>query len=269
LRKSGSVKMVLTGEGSDQLLGGYPKHSAERFAGLYQGLVPVCLHRAAVKPLMNLLPHRFRRIKTMIFSIALLDPRERLPRWLGALSVAERDRLLGVGVPRRSPDRRPFLCNAGRSALQRMLYFDQTSWLPDNLLERSDRITMAASIEARMPFMDTGLAALTARLPDSWRIRGFTQKYILRRIMAGVLPKEILGRPKVGFRVPINEWFRGPMRGFVCDHVMGPASLTRELFNGHEVGRVLTEHENGRQNHEELIWTLVNLELFQKRFHLA
>ena len=66
-----------------------------------------------------------------------------------------------------------------------MLYFDQTSWLPDNLLERGDRITMAASIEARMPFMDTGLAALAARLPDSWRIRGFTQKYILRRMMAG------------------------------------------------------------------------------------
>ena len=79
-----------------------------------------------------------------------------------------------------------------------MLYFDQTSWLPDNLLERGDRITMAASIEARMPFMDTGLAALAARLPDRWRIRGFTQKYILRRVMADILPKEILGRPESG-----------------------------------------------------------------------
>jgi asparagine synthase (glutamine-hydrolysing) len=264
-----SVKMVLTGEGSDELLGGYPKHSAERFAGLYQSLVPACLHRAAVEPLINLLPYRYRRIKTMISSIGLRDPRERLPRWLGALSLAERDRLLGPGVPRRSPDRRPFLGSAGRSNLQRMLYFDQTSWLPDNLLERGDRITMAASIEARMPFMDTGLAALAARLPDRWRIRGLTQKYILRRVMADVLPKEILGRPKVGFRVPVNEWFRGPMRGFVRDHVMGPGSLTRELFNGREVEHVLSEHESGRQNHEKLIWTLVNLELFQKRFHLA
>jgi len=264
-----SVKMVLTGEGSDELLGGYPKHSAERFAGAYQGLVPACVHRAVVEPLVNLLPYRYRRIKTMISSIGLRDPRERLPRWLGALSVAERNRLLGPGVPRRIPDRRPFLGSAGRSSLQRMLYFDQTSWLPDNLLERGDRITMAASIEARMPFMDTGLAALAARLPDRWRIRGFTQKYILRRAMADVLPKEILGRPKVGFRVPVNEWFRGPMRGFVHDHVMGPASLTRELFNGHEVEKVLSEHESGRQNHEKLIWTLVNLELFQKRFHLA
>ena len=205
----------------------------------------------------------------MISSIGLRDPRDRLPRWLGALSLVERDRLLRPGVPRRRPDPRPFLWNAGRSSLQRVLYFDQTSWLPDNLLERGDRITMAASIEARMPFMDTELTALAARLPDSWRIRGFTQKHILRRMMAGTLPKEILGRRKAGFRIPINEWFRGPMRSFVRDHVMGPASLTRELFNGREVERVLTQHENGRRNHEELIWTLVNLELFQKRFHLA
>lgn len=264
-----SVKMVLTGEGSDELLGGYPKHSAERFTGLYQAFVPVCLHRAVVEPLVNLLPYRYRRLKIMMAAIGLRDPRERMPRWMGAMSLAERNRLLGARVVQRPPDPRPFLWSPQRSTLEHMLYFDQTSWLPDNLLERGDRITMAASIEARMPFMDTELAALAARLPDSWRIRGFTQKYILRRMMAGVLPKSILDRPKVGFRVPINEWFRGPMRSFVRDHVMGPASLARELFNGREVERVLGEHESGRQNHEKLIWTLVNLELFQKRYHLA
>jgi asparagine synthase (glutamine-hydrolysing) len=264
-----SVKMVLTGEGSDELLGGYPKHSAERFAGLYQSVAPTCLHRAAVEPLINLLPYRFHRVKIIMSSFGLRDPRERVQRWLGALSLAERNRLLGSGVPRRRPDPRPFLWSARRSTLQRMLYFDQTSWLPDNLLEYCDRITMAASIEARMPFMDTELAAVTARLPDSWRIRGFTQKYILRRMMAGVLPKEILGRPKAGLRVPISTWFRGPMRSFVRDHVTGPASLARGLFDGREVERVLKEHETGRQNHEKLIWMLINLELFQKRFHLA
>jgi asparagine synthase (glutamine-hydrolysing) len=264
-----SVKMVLTGEGSDELLGGYPKHSAERFTALYQALVPVCLHRAVVEPLVNLLPYRYRRLKILMAAIGLRDPRERMPRWMGAMSLAERNRLVGARVVQRAPDPRPFLWSPQRSTLEHMLYFDQTSWLPDNLLERGDRITMAASIEARMPFMDTELAALAARLPDSWRIRGFTQKYILRRMMAEVLPKSILDRPKVGFRVPINEWFRGPMRSFVRDHVMGPASLARELFNGREVERVLGEHESGRQNHEKLIWTLVNLELFQKRYHLA
>ena len=231
-----SVKMVLTGEGSDELLGGYPKHSAERFAGLYQGLVPACLHRAAVEPLVEspALPLPAHQDHD------LLDRPARSARAAAALAGrAFLGRARSVAGAGRSPAHRP---TGGRSsgargarALQRMLYFDQTSWLPDNLLERGDRITMAASIEARMPFMDTGLAALAARLPDRWRIRGFTQKYILRRVMADILPKQILGRPKVGFRVPINEWFRGPMRGFVRDHVMGPASLTRELFNGREV----------------------------------
>ncbi len=264
-----SVKMVLTGEGADELLGGYPKHSAERFTGLYQSLVPACLHRVVREALFKLPPGKVQRIKIMAAAMGIRDPRERLPRWLGALSFAQRDRLMRSDVPVRAPDPRPFLSSTRRSALQRMLYFDQSSWLPDNLLERGDRITMANSIEARMPFMDTELAALAARLPDRWRIRAFTQKYILRRAMGDILPKEILRRPKVGFRVPVGEWFRGPMRDFVRDHLTGPGALAGELFKRREVEVVLAEHEDGRQNHERLLWTLVNLELFQKQFRLA
>ena len=264
-----SVKMVLTGEGSDELLGGYPKHSAERFAALYRWTVPASLHRVVVEPMIRLLPYDFRRIKTMVATVGLADPRERLPRWLGALSFAERDRLLAIGGSRREVDPTPFRASERRSALERALYFDQTSWLPDNLLERGDRMTMAASIEARMPFMDTELAALAARMSNRWRIRGFVQKYILRRLMRDILPPEILGRPKVGFRVPVNEWFRGSMRSFVRDHLTRPGALANELCHRWEIDRVLAEHESGRQNHEKLIWTLVNLELFQKQFRLA
>ncbi|MGH9681501.1 MAG: asparagine synthase (glutamine-hydrolyzing), partial [Candidatus Acidiferrales bacterium] len=264
-----SVKMVLTGEGSDELLAGYPKHSAERFVALYQRMVSATLHRRLVEPLMRLLPYEFRRVKIMAAAIGLRDPQERLPRWLGALSFAERDRLLDETVPRRAVDARPFEASPRRSALERALYFDQTSWLPDNLLERGDRISMAASIEARMPFMDTELAELVARLPDSWRIRGLVQKYILRSAMAETLPPVILDRPKVGFRVPVNEWFRGPMRAFIRDHISGQRSLCRELCDGRQIEQVLREHESGRQNHEKLLWTLVNLELFQERYALA
>ena len=264
-----SVKMVLTGEGSDELLAGYPKHSAERFVALYQRIMPAVLHRRLVEPLTHLLPYEFRRVKIMAAAIGLRDPRERLPRWLGALSFSECDRLLDNSVPRRPVDAQPFAASPRRSALERMLYFDQTSWLPDNLLERGDRISMAASIEARMPFMDTELAALVARLPDSWRIRGLVQKYILRTAMADILPTVILGRPKVGFRVPVNEWFRGPMRSFIRDHIGGQRSLCRELCDRRQIEQVLSEHESGRQNHEKLLWTLVNLELFQERYALG
>ena len=264
-----SVKMVLTGEGSDELLGGYPKHSAERFAARYQSLVPDGVHRRLIAPLINTLPYGFRRVKILAASIALRDPKERMARWMGALTYAERDALLGADFPRRADDPRPFQVDPARSPLERVLYFDQTSWLPDNLLERGDRITMAASIEARMPFMDIELARLMARLPDKWRIRGLTRKFILRRAMKDILPLQILKRPKVGFRVPINEWFRGSMRGYVRELVDAPGSLTRSLCRRAIVDRVLAEHEGGRQNHEKLIWTLVNLELFQRQFRLS
>jgi asparagine synthase (glutamine-hydrolysing) len=264
-----SVKMVLTGEGADELLGGYPKHAAERYAAIYQGLVPACVHDRVMAPLINALPYRFRRIKILAASIALRDRPERMARWMGALTYAERDRLLS-GVPERRPiDPTPFRVDGHRSALERVLYFDQTSWLPDNLLERGDRITMAASIEARMPFMDIELARLMARLPDRWRIRGFTQKFILRQAMRSILPPAILERPKVGFRVPINEWFRGPMRGFVRELIDAPGSMARALCDRAVIDRTLAEHESGRQNHEKLIWILVNLELFQRQFRLS
>jgi asparagine synthase (glutamine-hydrolysing) len=264
-----SVKMVLTGEGSDELLAGYPKHSAERFAALYQRLVPEGAHRAIVAPVLNALPYRFRRIKIMAASIALRDPVERMARWMGASTFAERDKLL-AGVSERHPaEPWPFAADRRRSALESALFFDQTSWLPDNLLERGDRITMAASLEARMPFMDIELARLMARLPDRWRIRGFTQKFILREAMKNILPREILARPKVGFRVPINEWFRGSMRAYVRELIDAPGSLTRTLCDRPTVDRTLAEHESGRQNHEKLIWTLLNLELFQRQFQVS
>ena len=264
-----SVKMVLTGEGSDELLAGYPKHSAERFLPLYQRLVSARIHQRMIEPPLRLLPYDFRRIKIMAAAMGLRNRLERLPRWLGTLSFAERDRLLARAVPRRPVDPFPFAADPRRSDLERLLYFDQTSWLPDNLLERGDRISMAVSIEARMPFMDTGLAALLARLPDKWRIRGLTQKYILRAAMKDTLPREILRRPKVGFRVPVNEWFRGPMRSFIRDHIDSAHSLSRELCDRSQIERLMVEHESGRQNHEKLLWTLVNLELFQERYALG
>lgn len=265
-----SVKMVLSGEGADELLGGYPKHSAERFVALYQALVPSALHDRAFVPLTGRLPYGFRRAKIAVAAMGLRDPAERMARWFGALTYAERDRILIRSESRRRAlDARPFRASAKRSALERMLYFDQTSWLPDNLLERGDRMTMAASIEARMPFMDVELADLMARLSDSWRIRRFTGKYILRRLMAEKLPHEILTRPKVGFRVPVNEWFKGPMRGYVRDHLCAAGSLTRALCDMDEIERILSGHESGRQNHEKLIWPLLNLELFRMQFAVA
>src|SRR5262249_38884005 len=159
--------MVLTGEGSDEILAGYPKHLFEPYVAAYQTTVPQWLHHRLLEPMVGRLPYRFYRLRTLVKSFGLREPRERLPRWFGALNLAERDSLLARNGAKRPIDGRPFCVAEDQTPLRRILYFDQTSWLPDNLLERGDRMTMAASIEARMPFMDHELAALVTRWPDN------------------------------------------------------------------------------------------------------
>jgi asparagine synthase (glutamine-hydrolysing) len=261
-----SVKTVLTGEGSDELLAGYPKHAAERFARRFQRL-PRGLRRGLIEPLVHALPYGWRRIKTAVTTLNIDDTPERYVRWFGALSARQRDELavLRAGA-RASLAMPPFDADARGSALRRILYFDQTSWLPDNLLERADRMTMAASIEARVPFLDHELAAFVSSLPDRYRIRGFTGKWILRASARRWLPQRILTRPKVGFRVPVNEWFRGPLRGYLLEHLRGPASLTRPYYDARRLDALLDEHVAGRQNHEKLLWTLLTLELWHRHF---
>jgi asparagine synthase (glutamine-hydrolysing) len=264
-----TVKMVLTGEGADEFLGGYPKHVFERYVGAYQR-VPAAVRHRLIEPLCRSLPYRFRRAKTAVANLGLEDRRERLPRWFGALSEPERRRLTRLEAPR--IDHRSAIgldSFHGGSALRGILYFDQTSWLPDNLLERGDRMTMAASLEARMPFMDHQLAAFVSGLPDEWRVRGLTTKRILREAMRRVLPAAILERPKIGFRVPVNDWFRGSMRGYLADHLLGNDSRTRDYYRPQALRRYLDEHAIGRQNHEKLLWSLLTLEIWHREFGLS
>lgn len=260
-----SVKMVLTGEGSDEFLGGYPKHVFERYAAGYQ-VLPAGMRHGLLEPLIHALPYRFRRAKTAVVNLGLDDRQDRMPRWFGALSCKERDELAAFRPAAERPGGVQFDTPAENSSLRRILYFDQTSWLPDNLLERGDRMTMAASIEARMPFMDHELAAYVSSLPDNYRVRGRQTKWILREAMKRLLPAAILERPKVGFRVPVNEWFRGPMRDYLYDHLTGKDSLTVQYYRRDVLERVLAEHVNGRQNHEKLLWTLLNLEIWHRQY---
>jgi asparagine synthase (glutamine-hydrolysing) len=263
-----TVKMVLTGEGSDELLAGYPKHSAERYASKYHSLIPGFLHSGLARPLVKALPYRFRRIKTLFDSLSERDIRDRYPRWFGVLGPDARDRLLARNIPASDFDQTPFDAPATVGAMRRLQHFDQTSWLPDNLLERGDRMTMAGSIEGRMPFMDHELAECISNLPDDCRIRGGEDKWVLREGMRRILPESILNRPKVGFRVPVNEWFRTTMRDWVRDHLSGPDSRSSSLYDGRELSRILDEHASARQNHEKLIWTLISFELFLRRYGL-
>src|SRR5205823_5229008 len=186
-------------------------------------------------------------VKTAVSSLNLEHWPERYIRWFGAMSMAERNRLSVLalnGYP--LLERPPFDAHPKNSTLRRILYFDQTSWLPDNLLERGDRMTMAASIESRVPFLDHRLAAYVSSLPDSFRVRGMKTKWVLREAGKQLIPERILKRPKVGFRVPVNQWFREGMRDFLLEHLQGRSSMTRIYYDPKVLDGMLADHIQGR-----------------------
>jgi asparagine synthase (glutamine-hydrolysing) len=265
---SKSVKMVLTGEGADELMGGYPKHRAERWIGLYHWLMPQLLHERLIYPLVRSLPYGLRRVKILALAAGERELVNRMRIWFGGLSVGESEAMLGGLLSATPPDLFPYSSEIA-SSLRRALFFDQTSWLPDNLLERGDRMMMAGSIEGRMPFMDTVLASVVARFPDNFLTGGKGGKTVLRAAMDKILPAEIVRRKKIGFRVPVGEWFKGPYREFLQDMLLSETSRVARMISSFKLRRLATEHLSGRQNHERILWSLINLEIFLRTFRIA
>lgn len=266
MEASKSVKVILSGEGSDEMFAGYPKHVAEnRMKSFGSSTLPSIAGRALLAA-TSLAPVRARRLR--IAARAVSEPRfeDRMVAWFGASTPAERVALWNGPPMTRPLDERPFRSAKGNSSLRRVLHFDQTSWLPDNLLERMDVMTMAASIEARTPFMDVPLAEFASTLPDEWRIKGNVTKRIVREALGPRLPEAVLNRPKNGFRMPVTEWFQGILREQSQDILLGADSISGTYLDRSNVSRLLDEHASGRQNHDKTLWALFSLETFLREF---
>lgn len=261
-----SVKMVLTGEGSDEFLAGYPKHKFDPLVERYQNIVPAALHAAAER-LAKRMPSAGRRFEIVFRAAQRRDFRDRVAEWFAVATEDKVAGLLRTAIDGRSQDAFPF--SSEGTNLKRMLFFDQTSWLPDNLLERGDRMMMAGSIEGRMPFMDIGFAKVASTIPDHLLAGGRGGKRALRHAVAGLLPEAVLHRKKVGFKVPISHWFRSSLREYLWDHLTGPTSATSAIFDRRAIERVLSEHASGRRDHGTLLWTLLNLEIFMATYKLG
>ncbi|HEX7052826.1 MAG TPA: asparagine synthase-related protein [Burkholderiales bacterium] len=156
--------------------------------------------------------------------------------------------------------------DARTSPLRRILYYEQVGWLPDNLLERADRMSAAASLDLRAPFVDHRLAEYVSALPDAARVRGLTTKRILREADRRLLADSAVKPRKAGFRISLADPLRGEMRDLL-DLLRGPGSAARAYCDGAVLDRLLDEHLAVRKNHEEILWTLLNLEIWH-RAHL-
>lgn len=273
------VKVVLTGEGSDETLAGYERYRKTiynlSFGARYHQFTTERMRRAIYSPFAGLSPgsrvrqklsrtflHLAPDIESLYFDNFAVFTRD-MQR--GLLTGETKERIGPEGLDPYREMRRYFDRNAGDTLLSRMLYADTKTYLHE-LLMKQDQMSMAASIESRVPFLDHKLVEFTAHLPERLKLRrGWTTKYILRRSMKNILPEQILKRSKMGFPVPVGAWFRGAYKGIVDEYVLGERALSRGLFDADFVRRLVARHQAG-EKHAERLWSLVNFEMWLRRF---
>ncbi len=150
-------------------------------------------------------------------------------------------------------------------SINRMLYVDLRTYLVDDILTKVDRMTMANSLESRVPLLDHVLVEYVFSLPSELKLKGMVRKYILKKTAARMLPEEILSRKKMGFGLPLREWFRGPLKAMTRDVLLGPAMSSSGLFERATIERMVVEHEQGTRHHEEHLWALMQFAMWMKK----
>lgn len=264
------VKVVLTGEGSDEILAGYGRYAKAvqllDYGEKYESFTPSFL-RSAVKSGVSAFGGKLART----FLTRDNDIENIFFDNFAVFGKGMQEKLLSDETKARIADRNPYFYQNkwlaktdAQNVLDKLLYADTKTYLHE-LLMKQDQMSMAASIESRVPFLDHKLIEYTAKLPEKMKLRGRTTKWILREAMKGILPEEILTRSKMGFPVPIGNWFRNEYRGIVEEYVLGRRAAERGIFNADFVRELVSRHYAG-ENHDERLWFLVNFEIWQRRF---
>jgi asparagine synthase (glutamine-hydrolysing) len=269
------VTVALNGDGGDELFAGYERHRAMRFVEMAH---PALMKSGAA--LSNLMPDgtNFRafhvRAKRLLQAAAL--PRsQRYLQWMSAFSAAQKRELYtrefahesGFGRTRH-PIEKWLIDNKELDVVDACLLTDTMTYLSDDLLVKVDITSMANSLEARSPFLDTPLMEWAARLPSDYKLRGKGLKHILRKALADekLVPLENMDRPKMGFGVPIRHWFRDEMKELLFDTVLSDRAMARGYFERDIVKRYVDEHLRDKQDHAYRLWALLMLELWHREF---
>lgn len=264
------VKVVLSGEGGDELFAGYPKYVVDWLARYFH-LLPSPLRARVILPLLERLPYHMRKLKMAAQALSQPAP-QRWVNWFGIFNGPLKEQILSPGT-RACVDedasrifRRWLAQHPQRDDLSSMLYLDTKIWLPDNLLMKGDKMTMAASLEARIPLLDYRLIEYAASIPSSIKIRPFRAKYLLKQAFADFLPEPILARKKMGFNVPTGTWFREGQRAFLTQLLLSERMRSRGILNDACVVRLLRDHLEGRTNYQAQLFILASLELWFRVF---
>jgi asparagine synthase (glutamine-hydrolysing) len=266
------VTVVLSGEGGDEMLAGYETYRARKIAALYSRL-PRAIGADLVPSLVRRLPVSHGKVSfdykaKRFVTGAYLHPAAGHLWWKTILDEDAKARL--YDRPRRdvAPTTRLFEALYAQSdgeELDRLQYVDGMLYLPADILVKVDRMSMAHSLESRVPFLDRSMMELSRRIPRELRLRGFTTKYLLKRAMADRLPTSVVAGKKRGFNVPMPSWLAGELRDFMCD-TLAPARLRDHgLFDPQAVERLMREHVGQVIDHSRALWTLLVLAVWMEQ----
>jgi asparagine synthase (glutamine-hydrolysing) len=270
---------MLSGMGGDEVFAGYPRQLAMKIAGAFDP-VPEMLRRPLMKTLEWTLPGGLpgrltaplRNAKKFARS-AGLDFEE---RYLGYGTYFTDDakqklysddlRAATSGLDAYAAHRRYFTRVENAAPLNRLLYVDLKTFLPCLNLITTDKTSMAANLEVRVPFLNRHMIEFAARMPPELKLRGFKRKYILKRALEKLLPHDVVWRKKAGFGAPIRSWLRGALRPLVEELLSDEVVRKRGLFRPEEVKRLIDLNLSGREDYNLQVFQLLNLELWQRQF---
>ena len=264
------VTVALSGEGADELFGGYITYVADRMARPLR-LAPVILRRSMLAAMERYLPVSDEKIgleyklKRWIEG-SWLHPDEAHFFWNGTFSNEQRKliRRGANGNGLRALVDRLEIPRCG--VVERYMRVDQNYYLPDDILAKTDRMSMAHSLEVRPPMLDHRIVEFAASLPDHMKIRGLKQKFILKELMRGKLPDSVLDRKKTGFDIPTHDWFRGVLRGLLLDTLTTDAIEETGIFDARAIHGLIRDHMERRINIGYHLWGLLTLFLWMKRW---
>lgn len=274
-----TLTVMLSGMGGDEVFAGYPRQMAMRLASALDP-VPSLLRRPLMKTMANVLPGgrpgkftaALRNAKKFARSAAL-DFENRYMGY-GTYFTDEAKKRLYTDEMRAATDgmdayryHRQYFERVKRAApLNRLLYVDLKTFLPCLNLTTTDKTSMAANLEVRVPFLNYELVELAARMPPHLKLRGLKRKYILKRVAEKLLPKDVVWRKKAGFGAPIRSWLRGPLRPLVDDLLSAETIQKRGLFNPQEVRRIIEANLSGREDFNLQVFQLLTLEMWHRTF---
>lgn len=257
------VTVILTGDGGDEIFGGYDSY-IERLKRRKLNLLPGLIRKTVSHGIGDLLPESARG-KAFLQSLALDEPYLHFTglteQW--KKNLFSKDFLGRVGELDTFKMAEEYLLDGSSEYLSQYLYMDTKTYLPDNVLVKVDRMSMANSLETRTLFLDHDIVEFAAKIPDGLKINGSTTKYILKKAMSDIIPEEILNRDKWGFALPVDVWFRGELKDLISEAV--EKSKAGDIFNYNYLKSRLDEHLKGKRNHQRLLWAFMMFQLWYEK----